>query len=491
MGADGSRAGDTTPPDSHVTRSKLLPLNSRRLATDVIKRVAVELGLPGTASRADTLPMIEGKLVEREQEPSNVQVRLTEEEGTLRVIELVNEEGPFLRVEIGPEDRPESPPTVTEDVAGGADRGTEGGPEGTLGDQLREAQAKLTEAQARNEALTKEVGELTVKLERANARVKKLWSDQCALSVESDRQLVEAELEIERLRNQPASRSASVAETGGEMTPPHTSTVPRVNGRPTTRSSVQRRGKAPPVEPFSGESKTQRIEDWLPALERAATWNDWTEEDRLLQLAGHLRGRALQEWELLSEEDRGSYSQAVSALRTRLDPGSKTLAAQDFRHTVQGETESVADFILRLERSFRVAYGRDGIVSEARDALLYGQLHEGLRYEIIKAPGVSGVDSYGSLCIAAKSEERRLQELRKRQQYSKAESKPLPRAPPSKPKQQTQSRDSRGSTTNSAGAGSSKRVKCFVCDEVGHFASNCPKKRTESKSSPDRSQEAC
>ena len=47
---------------------------------------------------------------------------------------------------------------------------------------------------------------------------------------------------------------------------------------------------------------------------------------------------------------------------------------------------------------------------------MYGQLHEGLRYEIMRAPGVSGVDSYSALCIAAKSEERRLQELRKKQQ---------------------------------------------------------------------------
>ena len=28
-----------------------------------------------------------------------------------------------------------------------------------------------------------------------------------------------------------------------------------------------------------------RLEDWLPDLEQAATWNDWT-EDRQLQLAG-------------------------------------------------------------------------------------------------------------------------------------------------------------------------------------------------------------
>lgn len=143
-----------------------------------------------------------------------------------------------------------------------------------------------------------------------------------------------------------------------------------------------------------------------------------------------MRGRALQEWKLLGEEDRQSYSQAVSALRTRLDPGSKTLAAQDFRHTTQSETESVANFVGRLERTFQVAYGQDGIVSEAKDALFYGQLHEGLRYEIVKAPRVSGVDSYTSLCIAAKNEEHRLQELKKRQQYSRGESKPSLQTPP-------------------------------------------------------------
>ena len=121
----------------------------------------------------------------------------------------------------------------------------------------------------------------------------------------------------------------------------------------------------------------------------------------------------------MSDANKGTFSGAVKALKNRLDPGSKTLAAQDFHHTIQSDSESVADYIHRLERSFRIAYGRDGINAEARDALLYGQLHEGLRYEIMRAPGVSGVDSYNALCIAAKSEERRLQELRKRQQYGK------------------------------------------------------------------------
>ncbi len=35
------------------------------------------------------------------------------------------------------------------------------------------------------------------------------------------------------------------------------------------------------------------------------------------------------------------------------------LAVQDFRHASQKDEETVADFICRLERHFRVAYGRD------------------------------------------------------------------------------------------------------------------------------------
>ena len=70
-----------------------------------------------------------------------------------------------------------------------------------------------------------------------------------------------------------------------------------------------------------------------------------------MQLAGHLRGRALQEWNLLSDGDKGSYAAATQALRNRLDPGGRALAAQDFHHTVQGETELVADFIRCMSRT--------------------------------------------------------------------------------------------------------------------------------------------
>ena len=96
---------------------------------------------------------------------------------------------------------------------------------------------------------------------------------------------------------------------------------------------MQRRGKAPPVDPFTEEDPEIRLEDWLPALQRASEWNGWSNADQLLQLAGHLRGRALQERNLLEKSDRNSYNKAIDALRARLDPGSKALAAQDFRHS--------------------------------------------------------------------------------------------------------------------------------------------------------------
>ena len=60
-------------------------------------------------------------------------------------------------------------------------------------------------------------------------------------------------------------------------------------------SAPARRGKAPPVNEFSGEDPECLLEDWLLSLERVSLWNAWSEEEQMIQLAGHLKGRALQE----------------------------------------------------------------------------------------------------------------------------------------------------------------------------------------------------
>ena len=79
-------------------------------------------------------------------------------------------------------------------------------------------------------------------------------------------------------------------------------------------------------------------------------------------------------------------------------------------HASQREGECVADYISRLEQLFRRAYGREGMSDETRDMLLHGQLQEGLQYELMKAPAVSGSHAYRELCLAARNEEKRIAE---------------------------------------------------------------------------------
>ena len=86
-------------------------------------------------------------------------------------------------------------------------------------------------------------------------------------------------------------------------------------------------GKAPPIEWFSGDSYEVLFDDWLPSLEQTAEWNGWSESDKLLRLAGHLKGKALQEWMLVDQKEKSSYVAATAALRTCLDTRGKILAA--------------------------------------------------------------------------------------------------------------------------------------------------------------------
>ena len=150
------------------------------------------------------------------------------------------------------------------------------------------------------------------------------------------------------------------------------------------------------MDPYTGEDPEVWWEDSLPTFEKAASWNKWTDGEKVIQLAGHLRRRALMEWNLVEETDKNNYTTACKSMQARMDPGCKAIAAEDFRHTVQGDTKPVM-------RIFRRAYGKDKMSAETKDTLLYVQLHPGLQYSLMKA----GAKGYIELCGAAKSEERR------------------------------------------------------------------------------------
>ena len=85
--------------------------------------------------------------------------------------------------------------------------------------------------------------------------------------------------------------------------PPYSLAYPAPGGHPHygehVPSDLTRRGRAPPIQFFSGEDPAVTVDDWLPSLERASAWNGWSITEKLMQLPAYLKGRALQEWSLL------------------------------------------------------------------------------------------------------------------------------------------------------------------------------------------------
>ena len=459
-GQEGSESG------VRATALIRLPLNSKRLTVNHLRQLASEVSVPTGVSSDELRQMIDGKLTEEGRDTPNVQVVLLNAELGSEFF-LEDEEGKFLTVAAAElENQEDGDPTESEgeQLADDSDQGEE-----------------LNTLKRENQALQNQVSDLERRLKDEKTRFRELWRTNCRCLAEYDAMIAGRDSEIEELKQQLRAQSGSVETSPVTAAPSVTHVSPQrhgahYGGEPVQLSALRtRRGKAPPVDPFTGEDLEILLDDWLPSLERAKDWNDWTEEELILQLAGHLRGRALQEWSLLSQEARTSYALAVEALRLRLDPGSRTLRAQEFRHTSQGEDEKVADFIRRLERTFNVAYGREGMSMETRDTLLHGQLQDALRHELMQAPAVSGARTYQELCLAVRNEEKRLTELKKREQYLKPLQPPsfrksIETKPPNKP---AVVNPNRGSNFRSSGAESRK---CFLCHRPGHLARDCREK---------------
>jgi hypothetical protein len=160
-------------------------------------------------------------------------------------------------------------------------------------------QEALKEADEEKRSLRDEVSVLKRELEGMKVRVNELWWTSCEHLAEFDATVTSKDEGIASLKRQ---------LRGG---PPRPIPDPHVVPNGTSR---QRRGKAPPIDPFTGENPELRLVDWLPSLRRAAQWNRWSKEEELMQLAGHLRGRALQKWNLLGQESLNDFEAAVTAL---------------------------------------------------------------------------------------------------------------------------------------------------------------------------------
>ena len=78
--------------------------------------------------------------------------------------------------------------------------------------------------------------------------------------------------------------------------------------------------------------------DWLPSSVIGATEVSRKSSYSYLVIYGEI---SLQEWNLLLEKCCSNFRGAVNSLTEVLGSGSQTLAAQDFRHTLQKDQNTV------------------------------------------------------------------------------------------------------------------------------------------------------
>ena len=459
---------DTTFQLGEDDREEVLPLNSRRLTITMLKQLAGALGLPRSASADELRQLISGQLEGMDKEPMQVQVVLQKTEAGVHIT-LRDLEGVFLEAR---------QPAVEESDQVREEHGDEDDKEDAeAGKEIETMREEIETLQEEKRSLQLDVDSMKRETEKLRNKVKEMWKMNCAQLTQFDAILMEKEEEITSLKDKLAAGDRRLPQHF------HTGEEEEEDTRVTTCGAyTPRRGRAPPVDPFTGENPEVRLEDWLPSLKRAAQWNSWSDEEQVMQLAGYLRGRASQEWNLLSAEELVDFGKAVNALQERLEPGSRVLAGQDFRHTVQEEAEKVTDYIRRLERAFQVAYGRDKMSQETRETILHGQMQEGLRLELLRSPSVSGALSYRELCVASKTEERRLSELKKRQDHFRRPSSSVMR------RGDLPSTKAQSFGDHTGGKRPPQPMKppmretrvCYRCNKPGHLSKDCRATKTES-----------
>ena len=256
--------------------------------------------------------MIEGKLNELGHDPRNVQV----------IVQGDSDDSPlYLVSDVGIIKNIEKAPSVPDAAA--ESRDTIEGLRSALceANQARdELQAvvddKTTELAELRRTTSEEINRLRKALQKAEQKATRFWKLQCEQMLVHEEEMEAKETEISSLRGQlivlqptrVTLPSPSVASGTRDSASVHEELLDDSPRRETVGLSHGRKGKAPPVDAFTGESLDVMWEDWIPTLER---WNGWSDEEKLMQLAGHLRGKAQQEWALLPEDQKRTFAKAA------------------------------------------------------------------------------------------------------------------------------------------------------------------------------------
>ena len=96
---------------------------------------------------------------------------------------------------------------------------------------------------------------------------------------------------------------------------------------------------------------------------------------------------------------------------------------------------------------------------------------------------MSGATDYQSLCLAAKAEEKRLAEIKKRRQYH---SEHKPKSTSSSKSDGSNSRSPNKSQSDGGSGRKNSTVRCWNCRRTGHMAADCKAPKREESDKPAR-----
>ena len=258
----------------------------------------------------------------------------------------------------------------------------------------------------------------------------------------------------------------------------------------------------PPLVCFDGHSDGDDTEflRWLERFEERARLAKWTEETKLCQLRLHLTKLAEQVFQMLPKEKKSSYKEAVDALKKRFRSVEiEELKGLEFHRRVQGE-ETIEQLGMDLQKLGRKAF--PAAEGKELDRLLKGRFYQALHprwQRKLNAPHTD--ETFAQLFERARMLEQHEKQFtasaacrteasikKTRQSTPAGGSRPVPIATTATtPATGQRSQRSPGGVPSPAPSSKVGRL-CYICQDPGHFARNCPTRSRNAKhESPGRS----
>ena len=235
-----------------LPHGRVLPLNSKRLTSAHLKQVAEKLELPTTGSADQIRQLIEGKLQE-DREVSNIQVIVQESTYRELGLSLIDEDGVFLETDPATKSEEDAALELAELTEANQRTTTLSEDTARLLEEERKRTAELKSKIAEYEGAEghgdmKEIKKLKSDLKAAKDKAKQMWTLSCSQSREQEEQIAALEAEVALLK---VSKSRETSGAGSPSTSGRSS--PIIPAPETVHIRPTRRGKAPPVDAFTGE----------------------------------------------------------------------------------------------------------------------------------------------------------------------------------------------------------------------------------------------